>query len=239
MISEMHVDHTDGAMKVPRASGRSQMERLGDCGRLIGSDGKATGAENRPREGTGLPRQTNGRTTPVGWAPPRGQMDHPEWVAVGHRLGGISRCNQWWLGDWLRYGTAKWGEKYVEAARITGYDVRSLANMASIAAAFAVSRRRDNLTWSHHAAVVGLPPDAQEGWLDRAIAERLSVSDLRIELRSEERREGRRDAVPSEFPTASARTGAVHVTCPRCGYEMPPVPVTSSGGDPSAIDAHP
>jgi hypothetical protein len=30
-----------------------------------------------------------------------------EWVAAGCRLGGISRCNQWWLGDRLRYRTSK------------------------------------------------------------------------------------------------------------------------------------
>ncbi|HWO48080.1 MAG TPA: hypothetical protein VNM41_08470, partial [Solirubrobacterales bacterium] len=65
----------------------------------------------------------------------------------------MSRCNQWWLGDWVRYGADKWGEKYTQAARITGYDPRSLANMASIAAAFDSSRRRDDLTWSHHVAV--------------------------------------------------------------------------------------
>ncbi len=152
----------------------------------------------------------------MGWAPPNDHMEHPEWVAAGRRLGGISRCNQWWLGDWLRYGTAKWGEKYVEAARITGYDVRSLANMASIATSFDMSRRRDNLTWSHHAAVVALPPAEQDSWLDRATAERFSVSDLRIELRSEERRR----VTPGERSATQALQDATNLTCPQCGYEM-------------------
>jgi hypothetical protein len=143
-------------------------------------------------------------------------MDHPEWIAAGRRLGGISRCNQWWLGDWLRYGTAKWGEKYVEAARITGYDVRSLANMASIAASFDLSRRRDNLTWSHHAAVAGLTSGEQEKWLDLAATQRLSVQDLRIELRSAEKKRGatneREPAVPLEH--------TAEITCPQCGYRI-------------------
>lgn len=155
-------------------------------------------------------------------------MEHPEWVAVGHRLGRISRCNQWWLGDWLRYGSAKWGEKYVEAARITGYDVRSLANMASIAASFDVSRRRENLTWSHHAVVAALDPEGQDRWLDRAIAERLSVSDLRIELRSVERSSAkaanREPAPPVGGAAAVGETAelgdAAELTCPQCGYKL-------------------
>jgi hypothetical protein len=149
-------------------------------------------------------------------------MEHPEWVAIGHRLGRISRCNQWWLGDWLRYGSAKWGEKYVEAARITGYDVRSLANMASIAASFDISRRRENLTWSHHAVVAALDPEEQDRWLDRAIAERLSVSDLRIELRSVERsstKVANRELAPSVGETAAVGK-ATELTCPQCGYRL-------------------
>jgi hypothetical protein len=155
-------------------------------------------------------------------------MEHPEWVAVGHRLGRISRCNQWWLGDWLRYGSAKWGEKYVEAARITGYDVRSLANMASIAASFDISRRRENLTWSHHAVVAALDSEEQDRWLDRAIAERLSVSDLRIELRSAERSSAKaadRKLAPPVGETATAEDNAAvgetaELTCPQCGYKL-------------------
>jgi hypothetical protein len=141
-------------------------------------------------------------------------MDHPKWAAVGRRLGGISRSNQWWLGDWLRYGTEKWGEKYVEAAKITGYDVRSLANMASLAGSFEMSRRRDNLTWSHHAVVAALHPDEQDRWLDMAAAERLSVADLRIELRSIERQRGVHDRACAE----PGEDGVSDFICPKCGY---------------------
>jgi hypothetical protein len=141
-------------------------------------------------------------------------MDHPQWVAVGRRLGGISRSNQWWLGDWLRYGTVKWGERYVEAAKIAGYDVRSLANMASLAACFEMSRRRDNLTWSHHAVVAALDPDEQDKWLDMAAAERLSVADLRVELRSVERQRGAQGRAYVE----RAEKSVSDFICPRCGY---------------------
>jgi hypothetical protein len=155
--------------------------------------------------------------TPVRWTPPDGEMEHSEWVAAGRRLGSISRCNQWWLGDWVRYGAARWGEKYSEAARATGYDSRSLANMASIASAFPPSRRRDNLTWSHHAAVVSLDSGEQDRWLDLATSERFSVADLRIELRS---RMGVSAPPPGSRSSSKTSGKALIAVCPRCGHEI-------------------
>ena len=171
----------------------------------------------RQQSDVGVRRRAQTGTTPVGWVPSDDHLDHPRWVAVGRRLGGISRSNQWWLGDWLRYGIAKWGEKYAEAAAITGYDVRSLANMASLAACFEMSRRRDNLSWSHHAVVAALDPDEQDRWLDMAAAERLSVSDLRIELRSVERR---RDAQDRACTDRALHEDTSDFVCPRCGYRV-------------------
>ena len=52
----------------------------------------------------------------------------------------MSRVSSWWVGDWLQYGTSKWGEKYSEAARITGYDVKTLRNIVYVAKRFSLSR---------------------------------------------------------------------------------------------------
>jgi len=105
------------------------------------------------------------------------------------------------------------------AARITGYDAHSLRNMVWISSRFEPSRRRDNLTWSHHASVATLDPDAQNEWLDRAVADRLSVSDLRIELRSA--RENGADSSKSDGALESPETArAVFITCPQCGLEI-------------------
>lgn len=162
----------------------------------------------------------------VAWQPKRNLAKH-EWVVVGKRLGGISRCNQWWLGDWVRYGAEKWGEKYTRAAKITGYDPRSLANMASIAASFGMSRRRDDLTWSHHVAVAALPEAEQEEWLDRAASEGLSVADLRTELRAAPNRDedppSVNDRDRGEAGVArevTVESHGVEVLCPQCGYRL-------------------
>lgn len=159
-----------------------------------------------------------GGAAPVAWTPGN-KLDYAEWASVGRRLGGLSRCSQWWIGDWVRYGSARWGERYATAARITGYDAHSLRNMVWVCSRFDPSRRRDNLTWSHHASVATLNPPEQDDWLDRAADERLSVSDLRTELRSA-RRQGALPPSPGDSSSTHApRTVATAdtVICPRCG----------------------
>jgi hypothetical protein len=140
------------------------------------------------------------------------EMEHLEWVIAGRKLGAMGRGSSWWIGDWLRYGTARWGEKYVEAARITGYDIHTLRNLVYVATHFEVSLRRDNLTWSHHAVVAALERDDREHWLDLAESKKLSVADLKTELRCWRRQ----DHIKGHTPSSSAG-----ITCPKCGYEIP------------------
>lgn len=153
----------------------------------------------------------------VAWQP-KAEMDRFGWIATGRRLGAMSRSSQWWVGDWVRYGSERWGEKYAQAAKITGYDVHSLRNMAYVASRFEASRRRDNLTWSHHAEIAPLELEEQELWLDRASQERLSVSDLRVELRSARRADkgSLSDRVEPDAPDLPM------IVCPQCGHQLVP-----------------
>jgi hypothetical protein len=155
--------------------------------------------------------------TPVSWVPIR-DLDLAEWTAAGRRLGAIGRCGQWGLGDWIRYGNAKFGERYRRAARITGYDVQTLMNMVYVASRFTISRRRENLSWSHHETLASLDPEAQDQWLDRATAERLSISDLRLELRDWRRRS--RTNVDGEGDSTEAPRKLESVLCPNCGTQV-------------------
>jgi hypothetical protein len=175
-----------------------------------------TTLQTAPRPASPAASRPVDRRLRIGWQPPA-TMDHPEWVAAGRRFREYGHIN-WWLGDWLRYGTARWGEKYVEASRITGLEPKTLRNIVYVASAFELSRRRDNLTWSHHAEVAGLKEHEQEMWLERAIVERLSQSDLRIELRATLR--GTRDN-PKELEADPAGNCLLSV-CPRCGFELSP-----------------
>jgi hypothetical protein len=155
--------------------------------------------------------------SPVAWTPGK-DMDYADWVAAGNRLGTLGRCSQWWLGDWIRFGNAQFGERYARAARITGYDVQTLTNMVYVATRFEISRRRENLSWSHHETLAPLEPDMQDWWFDRAVAERLSVSDLRIELRSA--RGKKRGNTSSNRRSPPALDAGVAVICPECGYTI-------------------
>jgi hypothetical protein len=164
-----------------------------------------------------VPRASASAISKVAWLP-QSDLNQAEWLATGRRLGAIGRCSQWWIGDWIRYGTARWGEKYAEAARVTGYDVASLRNMAWVASQFDnLSLRSDKLTWSHHVLLAPLEANEQRTWLERAHQERLSVADLRLELRANRlTREG------AETTEAAVAEGQSHtVICPNCGHQMP------------------
>lgn len=151
----------------------------------------------------------------IAWVPRR-DLGHTDWLATGRRLGAIGRCSQWWIGDWVRYGTARWGEKYAEAARVTGYDVASLRNMAWVASRFDLSLRNDKLSWSHHVLLAPLDADAQREWLRRASEERLSVADLRLELRALRSIE-RKAAGDAAVVVRDHGDAAV---CPHCGHSL-------------------
>ncbi len=172
-------------------------------------------APEEPVRGAGA-RRSPSAVSKVAWIPQR-NLGQAEWLATGRRLGAIGRCSQWWIGDWIRYGTARWGEKYAEAARVTGYDVASLRNMAWVASQFDLSLRSDKLTWSHHVLLAPLDTEEQKHWLGRAHVERLSVADLRLELRA--RREGKDQPSATAAEKATPADSAANV-CPNCGHKL-------------------
>lgn len=146
---------------------------------------------------------------------PEVDLDMREWVTCGRRLGALGRGIAWWIGDWLRYGNARYGEKYSRAARLTGYDAQSLMNMAYVASRFDVSRRREQLSWSHHAEVAALDSSTQDRWLDLAQEQNLSVHSLRLELRSARRAESATEEDPGSITGPSERTPDA-IVCPKC-----------------------
>ena len=128
-----------------------------------------------------------GRTIlpPTSWSAP-GELSFVDWVEDGRRLARLGRPG-WWIGDWLRYGAEAFGERYEPAARTTGYDRQSLMNMVYVASKIDPARRREQLSWSHHAELAALEPADQDRWLDHAVTERLSVRSLREAIRGQRR----------------------------------------------------
>ncbi|MBB5802988.1 hypothetical protein F4560_002756 [Saccharothrix ecbatanensis] len=178
----------------------------------------------------------------IAWKPSR-DLRLVEWLQHGKRLGVIGRGAAWWIGDWVNYGNTAYGEKYSRAARVTGYDVQSLMNMAYVASRFGISRRRECLSWSHHSALAGLDLELQERWLDVAQERQLSVRGLRDELRSWRRGNknvianvDRLELARSERAADDAGHGSTRTmtevrqrstvgiaplpACPNCGYDL-------------------
>jgi hypothetical protein len=110
-----------------------------------------------------------------------------EWLNVGHSLAQLSEASQWWIGDWVNYGEGQtYGEKYDEALKLTDYAYGTLRNYASVSKAFHLSRRRDNLSFKHHAEVAPLPEAKRNKYLNMAEDNGWSVADLREHIRTNE-----------------------------------------------------
>jgi hypothetical protein len=158
--------------------------------------------------------------TPTSWAAGC-ELAVSEWVEQGRCLGAIGRGSAWWIGDWVRYGSVRYGDRYAAAARVTGCDLQSLMNMSYVASRFEPARRRSGLSFSHHAELAGLTPADQELWLDRAEAGGLSVRALRSELRkARERKAARLALARARLQAAPERPPAEPddvLECPHCG----------------------
>ena len=97
-----------------------------------------------------------------------------EWKELGNCLRKVEKGIQFWLGDWLNYGERKWGEMYSQALEETDYKEQTLMNFKYVADKVQFSRRRENLSWSHHEEVASLEPERQDKWLDIAKTENSS-----------------------------------------------------------------
>ena len=100
----------------------------------------------------GLP----GVPTPTGYVF-REDLTYSEWEEIGLSLQMMGKAIQWWIGDWINFGERRYGESYAQAIEVTGYAYGSLRNAAWVASEIELSRRRDNLSWSHHNEVASLP----------------------------------------------------------------------------------
>lgn len=102
-----------------------------------------------------------------------------EYVSLLLSLGGIARGHQWWVGDALVEGERRYGDEFAQHADSLGLEPHTLTNWRWVADAVAPSRRRDDLTWSHHAEVARLAPADQARALASAAKQGWNVRQLR------------------------------------------------------------
>ncbi|WP_223838803.1 LmbU family transcriptional regulator [Nocardiopsis deserti] len=106
-----------------------------------------------------------------------------EWEKWGNHIFVISDASGWWLGDWLIYGQRNYPNRYKSAIEKTSLDYQTLRNYAWVARKFVPGRRREKLSFQHHAEVCSLPESEQEQWLARAEAGRWSRNELRRRIK--------------------------------------------------------
>jgi hypothetical protein len=107
------------------------------------------------------------------------RMPYEMWHALGVRIARHANATSWWLGDWMAFGERRYRHGYREAVVATGLDYQTLRNYGVVARRFELSRRRDNLSFQHHAEVCALTDAEQDRWLDLAAAGRSSSSRTR------------------------------------------------------------
>jgi DNA methylase len=95
-------------------------------------------------------------------------LSFEQWEAVGRTFDNIGGGLLWWIGDWLNYGEKNYGETYSQALDFTNYEYQTLMDARWVAGKVEISRRRENLPWSHHKEIAALPPAEQDEWLDEA-----------------------------------------------------------------------
>lgn len=107
------------------------------------------------------------------------------WEQIGSSLRELTNSSAWWLGDWLLYGETTYGwRRYREAIERTGLDYQTLRNYAWVARRFDHHRRRDSLSFAHHAEVTRLSPPEQDYWLRQAEQQKWSRNELRKAVRA-------------------------------------------------------
>ena len=113
-----------------------------------------------------------------------GQPDFEEWMDYGQSwkvLDGTAR--QFAIGDWIvhGFGTYEHGQ-WETIQQVWGSEVDTLRKYEYVARSIKSVRRRTDLSFGHHDAIVSVREDKQSFWLEQAAANKWSVATLRQKL---------------------------------------------------------
>jgi N6-adenosine-specific RNA methylase IME4 len=100
------------------------------------------------------------------------------------------KASGWWVADLLRYGAGRedWRDKFDQVVDATGYAPQTVHNLKYLGENVTSSRRRKDVPISLHFEVAKLKEAEQDHWLEKAARERLTLRELRLEIRASRRR---------------------------------------------------
>jgi hypothetical protein len=105
-----------------------------------------------------------------------------DWINVGRTLAKIEGAAAWWIGDWWAYGEARqWGEG-ADLAEAAGINYGTARVYGSVANAYGLLNRINNLSFKHHLVALAAPAETRLSWLKRALAEGWAATELRRQI---------------------------------------------------------
>ncbi|MEN3362479.1 MAG: hypothetical protein V7637_6461 [Mycobacteriales bacterium] len=120
-----------------------------------------------------------------------------KWRSIGEQIYLITDSSAWWLGDWLIYGQDRYADRYRRLVEESSLDYQTLRNYAWVARRFPVSRRRNGLSFQHHAEVAALGEAEQDRLLGLAHHHGWSRNQLRARVRAARTRPDEQSAGPA------------------------------------------
>lgn len=161
-----------------------------------------------------------GQLTKVGWSIPK-NISQDEWLACGAALCQIETGVQWWIGDWWIIGeNRQWGEGE-ETAEKFGWNYDTVRTYGSVARAFQLSIRIDNLTFRHHRLAMAESDQRKRlVWLRRAEKEGWSTNQLKAAIA---RQAALDKTAQIDFDAKAIGKFAVIYADPPWRYEHPPM----------------
>lgn len=148
-------------------------------------------------------------TTRVGLRIPAA-LTFDRWQRAGSQISRIVDSSAWCLGDWLVYGQREYCDRYLSAIEESGLDYQTLRNYAWTARKFEFDRRRETLSFQHHAEVSSSTPEEQERWLDLAEQYNWSRNELRRNIRAHrEQLSGKKTAPQATLPRLSVEADKI------------------------------
>lgn len=121
------------------------------------------------------------------------RLTDEEWTDLGHRIGRVVKASMFMVGDWLIHredelGGGKQGgrserpaeieERYLRAKEITGVEIHTLQNAASVCRRVPFNSRRQELSFDHHSRVTKLELEEQKKWLKLAVKHKMGARRL-------------------------------------------------------------
>lgn len=106
------------------------------------------------------------------------ELNQDEWSKLYEAIGSIKSAFQWIIGDWMLYGFEhEWVNSYEDMAAFTGLKDVTVRNYTYVCRNVPASLRSDKLSFGHFQLIA--PLEDKPIWIQRAVDEKLSISQLR------------------------------------------------------------